>query len=118
MTLEEVEDLLVYIAKVDRSLTLNQNRAKAWHDMLEPAIPLFFAKEEVAEHYKRNVDKIMPGHLNTAWHNHQHFQTFVDAEQARREYVESYEHRPIPEEARRLIEEHKAKFGGKKNAPR
>ena len=68
MTLDDVRELLRH-ARLADPLADSEERAAFWHEALEPAMTLIWAKTEVVRYYMKNTRPILPAHLNTVWHH-------------------------------------------------
>lgn len=63
MNLVEVTALLTKMAVFDRR-TIGESDVRAWHEVLDPDMPLSDALDAVTEHRGQSADWIMPNHIN------------------------------------------------------
>lgn len=67
MKQSEVTILLTAAKVIDDRVGVDAAKAAAWHSMLDPDIPLEYARDVLTSHYATRTDAIMPAHFNLAW---------------------------------------------------
>lgn len=69
MKLSEVPMLLGFASFIDNRLSVDELRARAWHESLDDDLELSEAKKIVSAWYANHEGVISPSHLNREWRN-------------------------------------------------
>lgn len=98
MKLSEVPMLLGFASFIDNRLSVDELRARAWHESLDEDLELSEAKKIVSAWYANHDGVISPSHLNREWRSRKASQAErLRGEEMSREFERAEKEKASPE---------------------